>query len=145
MIFLITLIALFLSHPPGDNMGYFKGAEYQGRFPCNKALIQVHDKTTDCSRIKAVLRIFDDHRFELGMVYVGDDDNRYMASGKWSIAKGTRSDPSADVYVLEFEKYNGRLCWMKGDNNVLFLLDDNKNLVVGDATFGYTLNRVKNL
>ncbi|WP_336515041.1 copper resistance protein NlpE N-terminal domain-containing protein [Pollutibacter soli] len=144
MTVLITLLALIINSSPIKSI-YFKGAEYQGRFPCHQALMQLHNKKSDCNRIKAALRIFDNHKFELDMVYVGDDDNKYKASGKWSVTKGTKTDAVADVYVLEFENQEGKLYWMKGDNNVLFLLDENKNLVVGDATFGYTFNRVKNL
>jgi len=45
--------------------------------------------------------------------------------------------------VLDFDKPAESFTLMKGDDNVLFILDQHNQFRVGDMNFSYTLNRVK--
>jgi len=63
--------------------------------------------------------------------------------GKWKISKGTRLNPDAVIYQLELGKPGDYLSMVKGDENVLFILDENKEFRVGNEDFSYTLNRVQ--
>ena len=62
-------------------------------------------------------------------------------TGKWSIVKGTKGDPDAEVYQLDTDDQNGFLSFLKVDDNILFFLDKDRELLVGNEHFSYTLNR----
>lgn len=70
--------------------------------------------------------------------------NQVEIQGKWAIVKGTKTNPEAVVYQLDPDKPQGSLSFLKGDENVLFILDKDRNLMVGNADFSYTLNKVEN-
>ena len=69
--------------------------------------------------------------------------DRRPLKGKWRIAKGTKTNPAATVYVLETSLPGKSICLLKGDENVLFILDEKLAFRVGNRDFGYTLNRVQ--
>jgi hypothetical protein len=56
--------------------------------------------------------------------------------GRWSIAKGTTSNPDAVVYELD-----GAVSLLKLDANVLHVLDRDRRLLLGGAGWSYTLYR----
>lgn len=62
--------------------------------------------------------------------------------GKWNITQGSVVDPKATVYQLHATDTQPALLFLKGDDNVLFFLNQNRELLVGHAEFSYTLNRV---
>ena len=64
--------------------------------------------------------------------------------GKWVIVRGTKNDANAIVYQLDPDKPGNSFYFLKGDDNILFILDENKNPRVGNIDFSYTLNRVSN-
>jgi hypothetical protein len=61
--------------------------------------------------------------------------------GTWSIARGAAMDANATVYQLNATPTQPTLLLLKGDDNVLFFLNQNRELLVGHAEFSYTLNR----
>jgi len=62
--------------------------------------------------------------------------------GTWKIVRG-RLNPNANVYQLDVNQPDGRpLFLMKGDDNVLFFLNQSQELLTGHIDFSYTLNRV---
>jgi hypothetical protein len=63
--------------------------------------------------------------------------------GKWAIIKGIPSNSRAEVYRLELGQPAVYLYLLKGDENLLFILDENKDFRVGNEDFSYTLNRVE--
>ena len=62
---------------------------------------------------------------------------------RWTIERGTTSDPDAVVFHLA-PGHPKSLYLLKGDDNVLFFLDKHKEIMVGNRDFGYTLNRIAN-
>ena len=62
-------------------------------------------------------------------------------AAKWTIVRGTKTNPEAVVYQLEPDKPGGSLSCVKADDNILFFLDKERNLMVGNGDFSYTLNR----
>jgi len=62
--------------------------------------------------------------------------------GKWHIVRGTPTDPKAIVFKLDLSQHTF-LYLLKGDDNVLFILDKNKNFLIGNANFSYTMNRAR--
>ena len=62
-------------------------------------------------------------------------------SGKWTVVKGTPTDPNAIVYQLDPDAPPGFLSFLKADDNVLLFLGKDGNPLVGNIHFSYTLNR----
>ena len=98
----------------------------------------------DCIKLKWRLFLFQDKNGQpttymlYGTFYI--DQTR---QGTWKISKGTKSDPDAIVYELDPGQPGKTFYLMKGDENVIFFLDENKALRIGNPDFSYTLNRVK--
>ncbi len=119
---------------------------FDGRTPCQDLAKQLNENvTTECIKIKWRLILYKDSitdnsgTYNLqGFVYKKDNPR----IGKWHIIKGTKVNPEALVYQLD---QTGRkpLFFQKGDDNILFFLDQQKNLMVGNRDFSYTLNRKK--
>jgi hypothetical protein len=65
-------------------------------------------------------------------------------TGKWTIFKGTPIDSNATVYQLDPDAPQGFLSFLKADDNILFFLDNDRNLLIGNIKHSYTLNRVTN-
>jgi hypothetical protein len=129
---------------------------FQGRPPCIEIAKQLKISTpADCIKLKWVLTLY--HKpatlqpttYTLTLLGAGDvikqaDGNSYQQKsleGKWTIIKGLKSDPDAEVYRLE--SGTETLYLLKGDENVLFVLDENKEFRVGNEDFSHTLNRVE--
>ena len=62
--------------------------------------------------------------------------------GTWRIAKGAAGQAGAVVYELGAAGKEAPILLMKGDDNVLFFLNQQRQMLVGSIDFGYTLNRV---
>ena len=73
-----------------------------------------------------------------GTLFRGDSGAR---EGNWSIIRGTSKHPNATIYQLAPTKTQPALFLFKGDDNVLFFLDQNQKTRVGNADFSCTLNR----
>jgi hypothetical protein len=66
-----------------------------------------------------------------------------IREGTWTIVQGTKDDPTSVVYQLHLEGSQEPGSFLKADENHLFLLDRDLNLMVGDALFSYTLSRIE--
>jgi hypothetical protein len=130
---------------------------FQGRPACTGTANQLGvEIPADCDKLKWSLTLYRDTvtqqpaTYELSIVGGGDvvrtDGGSYrmkILEGKWNRVKGTRSNPNAEVYELELPKPGKNMHLLKGDENVLFVLDENRDFLVGDMDFSYTLNRVE--
>jgi len=116
---------------------------FEGRPPCREIAKQVDSPATaECEKIKWRLVLYQDSITKQPSTYqlLG----RYLPSaGTWKIIHGTRFDPGAEVYQLTLAKPGTYFYFLKGDDNVLFILDENKELRTGNQDFSYTLNRVE--
>ena len=64
--------------------------------------------------------------------------------GKWTIMKGTGSNPNAIVYRLNDNITNKTISFLKLNDDLLHLLDRDQRLMIGSAAWSYTLNRIDN-
>jgi hypothetical protein len=118
---------------------------YDGRTPCNVLAAYLKEPARqECIKIKWRLTLFVDSitnqpaSYEmLGFTYKKENPR----IGNWQIQKGTFADPEAIVYELK-EHPTPTLLFQKGDNNILFFLDKDRKLLVGNRDFSYTLNRI---
>jgi len=116
---------------------------FEGRPPCQAIARQVDSPVSaECTKVKWSLVFYQDSVTKQPTVY--HLFGRLLpADGKWKIIKGIKSNPGAEVFQLETGKPGVYFYFLKGDNNVLFVLDENKALRVGNEDFSYTLNRVE--
>ena len=123
---------------------------FEGRLPCYAPLLALNGKTSaGCNLIKCRIIFFCDNKLhapsslKLYSIHVGTGGTRYLATGKWTIMRGTKNDPSSTLYQLQFnaEEPLQNLVLLKGDDNILFLLDNEMNCMAGNDYCSYTLNK----
>src|SRR5262245_47849434 len=97
------------------------------------------------TKLKWVITLFQDPMTQRPTTYriEGTLFRRNIREGRWTIRQGTATDPHATVYELEPTRSQAGLSLLKGDDNVLFFLDGDREPFVGHADFSYTLNRVE--
>jgi hypothetical protein len=118
-------------------IGYF-----DGRTPCQELAKQLNEPTIpDCIKIKWRLTLYKNDAditsgtYSLeGFKFRGDN----ILKGTWQTIKGTKSDPNAIVYQLS-HSLKGSLFFLKADDDVVFFLDKDRNIMVGNKNFSYAL------
>ena len=113
--------------------------------PCREVALEALniDPFPGCLKLKSRLTLYVDQATGTPSTYL------YMGTstireGTWTILEGTKGDPNAVVYQLHLENSKGPVSFLKADENHLFLLDRDLNLLVGNALFSYTLSRIAN-
>jgi hypothetical protein len=123
---------------------------FDGRTPCNNELRELNKISDDgCQIIKCRLTLYQDAKthtpatFLLQTIYVGKGDIKHSTTGKWIVTRDSKTDPETIIYHLEPDGGDLRspLAFLKADDNILFFLDNNGSLMVGDAYTSYTLSR----
>jgi hypothetical protein len=117
---------------------------YEGRSPCREItqLLGVAGRE-ECIKIKWQLILFQDPVTHAPTTYAlgGFLWRNPPKTGKWAIVKGTKEDPNAVVYQLDPDNPKGFFSFVQADENILLFLDKERNLLVGNSRFSYTLNR----
>ena len=114
---------------------------YDGRTPCEEFSSEYKLAVTPgCFKLKWRLILeFDSITQKPGSYSL----RHYEGSGKWTIVTGSTKFPNAEIYQLNPGDPEHSISFLKGDNNVLYFLDKDFNLLVGNKDFSYTLNQVK--
>ena len=117
--------------------------DFEGRIPCQEIARELNLKAGPaCDKRKIALTLFQDSVTLMPTTYKIRGMGEKSGEGKWHIVKGTLNDTKVIFYQLDMgDKF---LFLYKGDENVLFFLDKNKNFLPGNAKFSYTLNRIRN-
>ena len=128
--------------PPGSSvLGIF-----EGRVPCHEVALEVLNIVPfpGCLKLKSRLTLYVDQATGAprSYMYMGTSTIR---EGTWTILEGTEGDPGAVVYQLQLQGSKGPVSFLKADENHLFLLDRDLNLLVGNALFSYTLSKVEKI
>ncbi|RYC71982.1 hypothetical protein [Spirosoma sordidisoli] len=121
--------------------------EFHGRFPC--AEIAKDWKVAIAPgqwKMKWALTLYQDPATGQPTTYRlrGTLNRAATREGTWAIVTGTPTDPTAIVYQLDADKPNVSVYLLKGDDDVLFILDQQRHFRIGTADLSYTLNRVVN-
>jgi NlpE N-terminal domain len=122
-------------------------ARYEGRSPCREIAREINKTVNaDCMKLKWDLTLYQNPATGLPTTYMlkGTFYRQRIGEGKWAVIRGTKTNPDAIVYQLDPDKAQGSLFLLKADDNILFFLDKEKNLLVGNGDFSYTLNRGSN-
>jgi hypothetical protein len=129
---------------------------FEGRPPCNMARQLKISTSSECEKLKCNLTLYQDSVTMQPTTYAllisgggdvvkaadGSSYRQQVIKGKWTISKGLKWNPTATIYALEIDP-GAYLYLLKGDENVLFVLNENKEFNVGNEDFSYTLNRVE--
>ncbi len=135
--FSLTFVSAQSSNNKLNLIGYF-----DGRTPCQELANQLNEPTIpECIKIKWRLTLYKNgvdttsgtYSLE-GFKFRGDN----ILKGTWQIIKGTKADPNAIVYQLSHSS-RGSLFFLKANDDVLFFLDKDKNIMVGNRNFSYAL------
>ena len=117
---------------------------FAGRTPCQEFIRELNmDENPECAKRKMGVTLYQDSLTHEPTSYETWGMGKWTGKGKWHITRGTASDPQAIVFQLDLDSRTF-LYLLKGDENVLFILDKNKNFLIGNANHSYTLNREGN-
>jgi len=117
---------------------------FVGRSPCREISKEIGASVPDeCHKLKWDITLFQDEVTGIPTWY-RIDATLYRQSprlGRWKIVNGIQNHPNAIVYELEAASGHGAIRLFKADDNVMFFVEQNGRLMVGNADFSYTLNR----
>ena len=117
---------------------------FAGRTACQEIMKELNlDANPDCIKRKMKIILYQDSATGKPTTYETKGMAKWSGKGNWFILQGTPSDPRATVFQVKLNEKTS-LYLLKGDDNVLFILDKNKNFLIGNAKFSYTLNRARN-
>ena len=116
---------------------------FGGRTPCTSLVRALHITLNDgCQRIKWRVTLLQSASTHEPTTYKIEGSLHHTArEGAWRIVRGTATDRDAVVYQLDGTATEGPMLLWKADDNVLFLLDERKQPLVGTVDFSYTLSR----
>ena len=132
-----TLVSAQSANSKDNLIGYF-----DGRTPCQELAKGLNEPTIpECIKIKWRLTLYKNGADTTSGTYLLEGfkfkrDN--ILKGTWQLIKGSKADPNAIVYKLN-HSIKGNLYFLKADDDVLFFLDSNKNIMVGNRNFSYAL------
>ena len=117
---------------------------FAGRTPCQEFIKELNmEASPECLKRKMNIILYQDSATGRPTTYETKGFGKWSGKGKWYILQETPTDPNATIFQLKLDETTS-LYLLKGDDNVLFILDRNKNFLTGNAKFSYTLNRARN-
>lgn len=120
---------------------------FEGRVPCQSMAPVLHIKMeSNCDKLKWRFTFFVDPKTKQPTTYKWEGSlyREKVREGKWAVVRGTADNPDATVIQLDADQPEKSVFLLKGDENVLFILDGSKKLMVGGDYLSYTFNRVVN-
>lgn len=117
---------------------------FEGRTPCHEIVFGILKVAPfpNCLKIKLRLTLYQDKATGAPNGYMAMGTST-IREGTWTILEGTKDHPDAVVYQIYLENSKEPVSFLKADDNQLFLLDRDLNLLVGNALFSYTLSRIE--
>jgi len=117
---------------------------FAGRTPCREFMKDLNmGERMECAKRKMGITLYQDSITHDPTTYETWGMGKWTGIGKWKILKGTPTDPQATIFQIILDEKTS-LFLLKGDENVLFILDHHKDFLVGNAEYSYTLNRARN-
>jgi hypothetical protein len=159
---ILTLVTCLAKGNPAINSEHGLAATiFTGTTPCSQMIRPLHHipVEADCALIKWQLTLnydpvsFKPTTYKLSSVnrFIVKGTNMYSepgtkteTEGKWTIVNGTKRNPKAIVYKLEPDKPGQSINFLKLSDKLIHLLDIGGGLMIGDASFSYTLSSVTN-
>ena len=168
LITFISLITMTGCNGLPDQSNSFKDSVvvFAGTTPCGNVIRPLHKigpepdcqlKDCKCFVVEWELTLYMDAatkeptRFKLKGInrFNVKETNMYSEPGtiseaerKWTIIRGTKTNPNAIYYQLNPDKPGMGLSFLKLSDNLLHIVDQNEKLMIGNEFHSYTLNRV---
>ncbi|MCE6991876.1 hypothetical protein [Dyadobacter sp. CY323] len=120
---------------------------FHGRVPCQEMAKELKMPVeSSCEKLKWAFTFYQDPATRQLTAYKWEGSlfRNKPAEGKCVLLKGMPDNPDAVLVQLNPDKPEHSVFLLKGDDNVLFMLDSNKNLIKGTDYLSYTFNRVVN-
>jgi hypothetical protein len=110
--------------------------------PCERITWQLTLLTNQNSRLPTTWKLVSTYGMQAHNApgFVGGGTTVEL-QGTWAIVKGTKSNPDAVVYDLNADKPQKSLSFVKVGEHLLHLLNRDKGLLIGNASWSYTLNK----
>ena len=119
---------------------------FEGRSPCQGISRELRlPQHAGCIKSKWRLTLYQNPETSKPTIYKveGSLFREAAREGTWDMVRATAVGSDVVVYQMNPTQTQLPLCLLKGDDNVLFFLDQKRELLVGHSEFSYTLNRVK--
>jgi hypothetical protein len=118
-------------------------AVFEGRTPCQGIARELNIRVgAGCAKAKWRVTLFQHPQTRQPTTYkIEGTLHRSAREGSWRIDRGRGGDPTAIVYRLAPTGSERGLQLLKGDDHVVFLLDQQGRTLAGHAEFSYTLDR----
>ena len=153
---------------PGQETGKDSSVLYVGTTPCNNIIKPLHkiNSEADCAAVECKcvlvewkLTLYQDPatlkptHYKLTGInrFVVKETNMYSqpgtkaeSEGKWTIVRGTKTNPNAVLYRLNADKPELSLDFLKLSDNLIHILDHDGRLMIGNEFHSYTLSRAAN-
>jgi hypothetical protein len=116
---------------------------FDGRTPCHELVVEFTQfpSSPGCLKIKWRLTLYQDAATSAPSTYLYMGTSTYR-EGSWEIVHDMEGDPDASIYQLNLDDGQPPVSFLRVDENHLYLLDRDVNLLVGNELFSYTLSRV---
>lgn len=117
---------------------------FEGRSPCQGIARELNIPVdAACTKVKWRVTLYQNPKTLAPTTckIEGSLHRRAAREGTWTIVRGAQKNPTATVYQVGATQTEPALFLLKGDDNVLFFLDQERNPRVGHCEFSYTLNR----
>lgn len=116
---------------------------FEGRTPCDGIRQQFKaDLSAGCEKVKWRILFFQDSATGAPTTchVLSVLSRSRLAICRWKILHNSRM---GIIYQIDLPELKKAMFLLKGDENVLFLVDDHFSLLKGDADYSYTFNRVR--
>ena len=115
---------------------------FEGRTPCDDVVFEFtgippHE---GCFKVKWQLTLYQDQDTGAPSTYLFRGTGT-IRTGTWTILHGTKNDADEVIYQLRPDDSQQITSFLSVGDDHLFLLDEELNLLVGNALFSYTLSR----
>jgi hypothetical protein len=116
---------------------------FEGRSPCLGIARELKIPQHTGMKVKWRVTLYQNPETSTPTTYriEGSLHRQAAREGTWSIVRGTKTDPNATIYQLSPTATEAALVLLKGDDNVLFFVNGEREPLIGHADFSYTLNR----
>lgn len=116
---------------------------FDGRTPCHELVIEFTQFSSfpGCLKIKMRLTLYQDAATGTPSTYLFMGTSTFR-EGTWEILHGMDGDSDAVIYQLSLDDGQPPVSFLQVDENHLFLMDRDMNLLVGNELFSYTLSRI---
>lgn len=116
---------------------------FDGRTPCVDLGRADLPFTDGCLKLKWKLTLRRDPNTNRPSSYMIEStlNRRQSVEGKWTFVNGTHANPRALIIELEPDTADKKVSFLVGDENVIFFLSKEHQLLAGNEDFGFSLSR----